>query len=142
MGSDGWTSPQAVYDVYRRAGIEPAVQQFRKETFATSDRIAMARALDLTNGPIPGNLTYWFDHELRQYPAATLDLDRIRARADRIIPAAGRDSHGYPCRDAAVELGKRLSRQVIDLPGGHVGCMTQPAEFATELVQALTDRSH
>jgi len=130
-----------VYDLYRRAGIEAAVQKFREETFAPGDRIAMARAMDLTHGPISANLAYWFDHELRQYPAATLDLDRLRARADRIVPAAGRDSHGYPCRDAAVELGKRLGRPVIDLPGGHVGCMTQPAAFTTELGQALTSRA-
>jgi pimeloyl-ACP methyl ester carboxylesterase len=132
----------AVYELYQRSGIEAALKQFREETFATSDRVAMARAMDLnTSGQILANLAYWFEHELRQYPATNLDLDLLRATADRIVPAAGRDSHGYPCREATVELGKRLGQQVIDLPGGHVGCMTRPAEFTTELVKALTDRA-
>jgi pimeloyl-ACP methyl ester carboxylesterase len=132
----------AVYELYQRSGIEAALKQFREETFATSDRVAMARAMDLnTSGQILANFAYWFEHELRQYPATNFDLDRLRATADRIVPAAGRDSHGYPCREATVELGKRLGQQVIDLPGGHVGCMTRPAEFTTELVKALTDRA-
>jgi hypothetical protein len=82
-----------------------------------------------TSGQLPANLAYWFEHELRQYPATSLDLDRLRTTAEWIFPAAGRDSHGYPCREATVELGKRLGQQVIDLPGGHIGCITQPAEF-------------
>lgn len=93
---------------------------------------AMAHATDLhASEQIHANLAYWFEHELRQYPATNPDPDRLAATADRIVPAAGRDSDGYPCREATVGLGKRLGRQVIDLPGGHVGAMTHPAEFAT-----------
>jgi pimeloyl-ACP methyl ester carboxylesterase len=132
----------AVYDLYHRSGMDPALTRFREQAFAASDRIAMARAMDLnTSEQIRANLTYWFEHELRQYPATTLDLDRLAATAGRIVPAAGRDSHGYPCREATVELGRRLGRPVVDLPGGHVGCMTHPVEFATELLPALTDRA-
>ena len=36
-----------------------------------------------------------------------------------------------------MELGKKLGRDVTELPGGHVGYLTQPAQFAHELVQAL-----
>jgi len=129
----------AVYDCYHQSGADAALKQFRERTFAVSDRIVMARAMDLhAGGPIAANLAYWFEHELRQYPATGLDLDRLRAAADRIVPAAGRDSHGYPCREAAIELGSRLDRPVIDLPGGHLGCMTQPADFTAELARALT----
>jgi pimeloyl-ACP methyl ester carboxylesterase len=131
-----------IYDLYLRSGAEPALNQFREETFATSDRLAMARAMDLhKSDQAHANATYWFEHELRQYPATDLELDPLTAHADRIVLAAGRESHGYPAREATIELGKLLGQQVIELPGGHVGCMTQPAAFATELVQALTDRA-
>lgn len=130
-----------IYDLYRRAGAEPALNQFREETFAESDRLAMGRAMDLNrSGHTPGNVTYWFEHELRQYPATDLDLDRLAAHADQIVPAVGQESRGYPACEATVELGRRLGQQVIELPGGHVGCMSQPADFAAELVQALTNR--
>jgi hypothetical protein len=83
------------------------------------------------------NAVYWFEHELRQYPAVDLEPDVLEAHADRIVPMAGRESRGYPAYEVSVELGKRLGRDLIELPGGHVGCVTQPAEFAREFVQAL-----
>ena len=131
-----------VYDLYRRSGVEPALTRFREEAFVESDRLAMANATDSNKSEQTlANAVYWFEHELRQYPTVDLDLDTLTAHADRILPAAGRESHGYPCGEVNVELGKKLGRQVIELPGGHVGAMTQPAQFATELVQALPQRA-
>ena len=132
----------AVHDLYLRSGPAAALAEFREETFAAADRTAMADAMRRnTGGQISANVAYWFENELRQYPAADVDLDRLGAVADRVIPAAGRLSRGYPCREAAAELGRRLGRPLIELPGGHVGCMTQPAEFATELLHALGGRA-
>jgi acetyltransferase/esterase len=127
-----------LYDLYRQSGVEPALKQFREQAFAASDQQAMARAMDPKNSESTlANATYWFEHELRQYPAVDLELDVLKAHADRIVLAGGRESRGYPAHEVSVELGKRLGRDVIGLPGGHVGCVTQPAEFARELVQAL-----
>ncbi len=81
-------------------------------------------------------------HELRQYSAVDLDLDALTAHADRIVPVAGRESLGYPIYEVNVELGKKLGRDLIELPGGHVGYATQPAEFAREFVQALARTGH
>ena len=86
-----------VYDFYRQSGLEPALQKFRERTFPESDRQLMARAMDLKNGEIRANAIYWFERELRQYPAIDLALDALKAHADRILPAAGRESRGYPC---------------------------------------------
>lgn len=36
-----------------------------------------------------------------------------------------------------MNLGRNLERVVIELPGGHLGCVTQPAEFARGLLLAL-----
>ena len=133
-----------IYDLFHQAGIGPAIQQFREQTFAPSDRTAVAQAMNTDTSIIAqthANQAYWFEHELRQYPAAHLDLQPLHAHADRIVPAAGRDSHGYPCRQATEELAKQLDRQLIDLPGGHLGCIAQPAAFAAELLHALNDRS-
>jgi acetyltransferase/esterase len=121
-----------VYDLYRQSGIELALTTFRDRAFPKVDRQVMARA-----PKNDGNASYWFEHELRQYPAVELGLDALTAHADRIVLATGRESHGYPCRAVNVELGKQLGRDVIELPGGHVGCIAHPAEFARELVQAL-----
>jgi len=88
------------------------------------------------------NAIYWFEHELRQYPAVDLDLDALKANADRIVLMAGRESRGYPTYEVNVELGKKLGRNLIELPGGHIGHVSQPAEFAREFVQALARTGH
>jgi pimeloyl-ACP methyl ester carboxylesterase len=121
-----------LYDRYRRDGVGPALDEFRRRTFPTSDQQTMARA-----PRDDANATYWFEHELRQYPLTDLDLTALAALADRIIPAAGRDGTGYPAHDATLELGRRLDRLVLPLPGGHVGFHTDPAGFARELAHAL-----
>jgi hypothetical protein len=65
-----------VYDLYRQSGMEPALQKFREQAFADSDRHQMASAPK--NEYTVANATYWFEHELRQYPAVDLDLGRSR----------------------------------------------------------------
>jgi pimeloyl-ACP methyl ester carboxylesterase len=124
-----------VYDLYRQSGIDPALKKFREQAFAESDRQAMAGAPK--NEYTLGNANYWFEHELRQYPAVDLDLGALKAYADRIVLMAGRESRGYPTYEVNVELGKKLGRELIELPGGHIGHLTQPAAFAREFVQAL-----
>jgi acetyltransferase/esterase len=124
-----------VYDLYRQRGIETALEKFRELTFADSDTQAMSRAAK--NEYTLGNTNYWFEHELRQYPAVDLDLGALKAHADRIVLMAGWKSRGYPTYEVNVELGKKLGRELIELPGGHIGFLTQPAEFAREFVQAL-----
>jgi acetyltransferase/esterase len=131
-----------VYDLYRQSGMEPALKKFREHTFPESDRQLMARTMDLKNGEIRANATYWFEHELRQYPAVDLDLDALNAHADRIVLGAGRESRGYPCYEVNVELGKKLGRDVIELPGGHTGYGAHPAEFARACVHTLARTGH
>jgi acetyltransferase/esterase len=121
-----------VYDTYRRLGIDPALAAFRERSFAEVDRRLMAHA-----PRNDANAAYWFEHELGQYPATELDLDVLATHADRIVLAVGRESHSYPCREVNVELGAKLGREVVELPGGHVGPVAHPAEFAHELVRAL-----
>jgi pimeloyl-ACP methyl ester carboxylesterase len=127
-----------LYDLYRRSGIEPALKTFREHAFAESDRQVMSRARERKNGEyILADTTYWFEHELRQYPAVDLDLDALEAHADRIVLWVGRKLRGYPCYEVNTELGKKLGRDVIEQPGGHASYVAHPAEFARELLEAL-----
>ena len=129
-----------VYDLYRQSGMEPALEKFREKAFAESDRQAMARAPK--NEYTLANATYWFEHELRQYPAVDLDLNALKAHADRIVLMGGRESRGYPCYEVNAQLGKKLGRELIELPGGHIGFLTQPAAFAPEFLGALARTGH
>lgn len=128
----------SVYDLYRQSGIEPALTMFREQAFAEVDRQVMTRARDPKQSEVlHANATYWFEHELRQYPAMDLDLDPLRVHADRIMPAVGQESREYHCYEVTVELAKRLGRDVLELPGGHIGFVTHPAAFARTIHHAL-----
>jgi pimeloyl-ACP methyl ester carboxylesterase/SAM-dependent methyltransferase len=120
------------YDLFRESGVDSALARFRERTFPDTDQRIMAHA---PHSEV--NATYWFEHELRQYPVVELDLDTLKPHVDRIVLAAGREGVGYPAHDVVAELGRMLGRDVADLPGGHVGCVAQPAEFAGELLRRL-----
>lgn len=127
-----------LYDLYRQQGPVPAQARFLEHTFPESDRVAISQAKDPVNGPhVMTNTTYWFERELREYTGTRLDLDTLIQRADRIIPAVGRASPGYPTHAVGIELSKTLGRDLLELPSGHIGYATQPTDFATKLLDAL-----
>lgn len=129
-----------VYDVSHHSGMDLSLALFRERTFAPIDREVMrhARMRDPERGEDQrANAAYWFEHELRQYPAVALDFRALTASANRIVLAVGRESAGYPCSAATKELGKQLGRDVVELPGGHVGFLSDPAVFARVLHDAL-----
>lgn len=131
-----------LYDLYRQSGPRPALRKFREYLFTASDRQLMTRAMDLSSEQVLANATYWFEHELRQYSGVALELAALTAHADRIVPAVGRESRGYPAYEVNVELGARLGCDVIELPGGHAGFAAEPTEFARHFLQALEHRGH
>jgi hypothetical protein len=127
-----------LYQQYLESGPQHTLQDFRYKILTPSDRQALARAMDAAGGTSAiANTTYWFEHELRQYPAVDLDLDALRALGDRIAPTVGRDSAGFPAHQAAVEFAKRLGRQVNVMPGGHLGFLSEPVEFGGALLRCL-----
>jgi acetyltransferase/esterase len=101
----GWTSSRrstiSIDDPASSLRSRPSANEFSRNPIARS-----WRATDPSNGEqVSANAAYWFEHELRQYPAAKLDVDALKAHADRILPVVGRASHGYPTYEVNVELG-------------------------------------
>lgn len=128
-----------LYELYRDRGVVPALEAFREHMLTPGDRHFLAQAVDPGNGEhLHANATYWFERELRQYPAAELDLDALNGRAERIVLLAGEDSHGYPAYQVNVALGRMLGRDVAETPGGHVAAGTHPVEFGHTLHHALS----
>lgn len=132
-----------LYGLYRQAGVQPALARFREQMFAASDRELMANATGHNSSEhVLTNAAYWFEHELRQYASVTLDLDALTAHAEKIVPAAGRESRGYPAYEVAVQLGRQLGRDLLELPGGHAGFASQPGEFAREFAPVTGPTGH
>lgn len=141
-GDDWVTFFTETYHEYREAGPELALNSFRKATFAELDGAVMARVMDLGNAQILANAIYWFENELRQYPAADLDLDSLRSNADRIVLMVGTESRSFPCYQVNVELGEKLGLEVVEMPGGHVGFASDPVAFAQQFLDVLSRLGH
>ncbi|OBH68212.1 hypothetical protein A5684_01350 [Mycobacterium intracellulare] len=126
-----------VYDVYRRAGTDPALKLFRERTFPAVDHAVMQRSRKSNSPHGTANAIYWFERELREYTSTPVDAEALRPCADRIIPAVGRECRGYPNYEVSHRLGRVLDRDVIEMPGGHVGFVTHCDAFADTLLARL-----
>lgn len=68
------------------------------------------------------------------------DLAALGAVASRLVPAAGVDSRGQlPYRTAAA-LATRLGLPLTELPGGHLGPVERPTQYADALKALLEGR--
>jgi pimeloyl-ACP methyl ester carboxylesterase len=129
-----------VYDIYRRSGVEEAMSVF-------SAGIGLQRPSP-PRGQIPPdvaevmqrihrNFVFWFEHEARQYPRVTPDFDRLKAVANKIILAGGRESREQFPYQPNLVLARRLGLEVIDFPGNHIGYVPHAAAFAEQLGNLL-----
>lgn len=126
-----------VYDLYKRSGITPALEQFNNRLFPRETIEHFARLRDMSVPGVRAAVEYWFEHELRQYCAVELDVDTLKANAGRIAVAAGQGSRGYPLHELCGNLAQKLGQSPAELPGAHTGYATRAAEFARALVELL-----
>lgn len=129
-----------VYDTYRQQGIPHAMQQFANGTLGSIDRQVIERAMrEHPNEDALSNIRHWMEHELRQYPRTELDLAALEAHAERIVLAGGGESQNQLPYQPNRVLARRFGHEIVDFPGGHLGFMSAPAEFAKALMSALED---
>lgn len=76
------------------------------------------------------------EHILLPFTTHEVDLSALEARTSRLLPVVGIDSRGQlPYRTAAA-LATRLGLPLTEFPGGHLGPVERPAQFA-EALKAL-----
>jgi acetyltransferase/esterase len=78
------------------------------------------------------------EHELRQYPRVELDLAVLPVHARQILLVGGCDAQDKVSYQSASARARQLGLTLVDVPGGHIGFMTSPAEFAAALIEALS----
>ncbi|MEO3867418.1 alpha/beta hydrolase [Nonomuraea sp. B12E4] len=135
-----------LYQTYRSSGVEEARAVFMegmgmnvptrppKEVELPPDQLAAMLSR------IRRNHTFWFEHEIRTYPAYVPDIALLRTLSDRLV--LGNGSIGrehFPYRPNTV-LSERIGKEIVHFPGGHVGYVTHPFEFAADLAGVLTAR--
>jgi len=128
-----------VYATFRAEGIPQAMDQFGSLTLGSAGRQVLEHVR--REHPSEANTRYWLEHELRQYPRVELDLDALAAHARQLVLVGGRDSHNQMTYQPGKVLAERLGLTLLDVPGGHLGFLDTPAEFATGILNALGSES-
>jgi hypothetical protein len=76
-------------------------------------------------------------HVLRPFTAYTPDLAALSASSTRLTLAAGSDSRGQLLHRTAQFVAGRTGSRFAEFPGGHIGVIEHPAEFAESLAETL-----
>jgi pimeloyl-ACP methyl ester carboxylesterase len=146
---DAWADRLAgVFTTYETAGLWTAMTEFGHLVGlgappapsagppSGAERVAEIAAM---RARAVGNMTFWMEHEFRQYPAYHPDLDTLAAVAAKVVPAGGRESreNGSMPFQPVVALAGRLGLDIAEFPGGHIGYAQHAGEFATRLGRLL-----
>jgi pimeloyl-ACP methyl ester carboxylesterase len=130
-----------IYSTYREQGIQAAMEVFSGGLSAGEEGAKMRFCMDPTRGDeIRANSMYWFEFELRQYTSALLDLEDMKAKKTKFVPAAGTTSGDGPGVGPITLLAQMLGKEVVRLPGGHISYMLEPEAFADALVALLESK--
>ncbi|MFI7025692.1 alpha/beta fold hydrolase [Micromonospora sp. NPDC049900] len=132
-----------LYLTYRERGGEAARELFRDhvglagETRPPEDARLPPDQLAQLQARLHRNQVFWFEHETRSFPAYRPDLELLRRYAARLVLAGGSTSREQFAYRPNQALARLLGLALIDFPGGHVGHVTHPYEFADRLADVL-----
>ncbi|KAF2249939.1 alpha/beta-hydrolase [Trematosphaeria pertusa] len=139
-----------VYAVYRALGIPAALLKFLtlydpSASFNPGTDSVSGFSIDARESPfVSGNLQYWFEREVLQYPLKEWDLDALGAggRKEKLVLACGSttSAEGAQYRSNVV-MAERFGLNVTLLEGSHVGYAGDTmVGWARDLVGVLAGR--
>ena len=82
----------------------------------------------------------FLEHVLIPFTTTEFDLAALGAVGPRLVPVAGIDSRGQLPHRTATALAAKLGLSLNELPGGHLGPVERPAQFAGALKALLEGR--
>jgi pimeloyl-ACP methyl ester carboxylesterase len=134
-----------VYDIYRTAGVGPAMAKFL--AIAGLDGGPPQETAAPRGEPDPEivemmarmerNLELFFAHSWLQIGGYVPDFAALRAASTRIVVAGGEASRGQLAYVAGAAVAERLGTAVVHFPGDHGGYASHPAAFAERLHEVL-----
>ncbi|ROS42256.1 alpha/beta fold hydrolase [Amycolatopsis thermoflava] len=75
----------------------------------------------------------FLEHVLVPFTSADVDVAALAAAGPQLVPVAGIDSRGQLPYRAAAALASRLGLPLTEFPGGHLGPVERPTQFAAAL---------
>jgi pimeloyl-ACP methyl ester carboxylesterase len=127
-----------IYSQYRTHGPIAAMEEFTNKLDTGNEGELIRQVMHPAHShESRANALFWFEFELRQYPCADLDIDGLVRLKEKLIPAAGTESGmGVGVAPIAAIAGA-IGKEILRLPGGHIGYVTQPEAWSQALVEEL-----
>ncbi|MEU3613261.1 alpha/beta hydrolase [Streptomyces sp. NPDC006872] len=134
-----------VREIFRAEGAGPAMARLAEGLADGAARQAPAQSATELPPDIQEmavrmhtNIPVFLGRVLRPFSSALPDLAALRPVAHKLVPAAGRDSRRQlPLYGPAERLAELLGRELVEFPGGHLGAVESPKEFAERLLAVL-----
>lgn len=127
-----------IYDVYRKSGSVAAMEAFTGGLAVNKEGELMRSLMHPGHShEIRANSHFWFEFELRQYPTSKVDVDALVALKDKFVPAAGIESGNEVGVGPIACIAGAMGKEILRLPGGHLGFMSDSKPWAAELLQGI-----
>jgi clorobiocin/coumermycin A biosynthesis protein CloN7/CouN7 len=127
---------RAIHDRYRDLGLRSAWERFISFTGMPAPQDEPADA-EPPSADEMATSERFFGHGLLPIALYQPDFPALEGAPTRLIVAGGSASRGEFPHRTAVALAERLGTPLVEFPGGHVGFISDPKEFAAVLVRVL-----
>jgi pimeloyl-ACP methyl ester carboxylesterase len=143
--SPALAADEALYETYRREGVEAAMAQFFAAN-ALEAGDADEPPPDSAPSPeeaetfarVSRNFEYWLSHGMRPLSMYEPDVEALRNGRPRVVVAIGEASTGLPIAAMGEALARRLGTTPLRFPGDHVGFGPHAKSFAGALHRTFT----
>ncbi|MFE9537653.1 alpha/beta fold hydrolase [Streptomyces sp. NPDC006691] len=130
-----------VVSTFHRAGVDAAMAEMGagcgEERGEKPDLSGLSPRMLATLARVRGNSAFFLGRILGQFSGYAPDLVQLDACAGKLVPAAGWASYGLRLYRPAAWLAERYGAALAEFPGGHVGVVTHPDQFARKLGELL-----
>ncbi|KAH0268629.1 alpha/beta-hydrolase, partial [Aureobasidium melanogenum] len=127
-----------IYDRYRTSGPIAAMEEFTSSLFMGSESELICELMHpAISHEFRANCLFWFEFELRQYPCSDVDVAGLVKLKEKLVPAAGIDSGDGVGVAPIAAIAAATGRDILRLPGGHIGFMTQPQKWSEALAKGI-----
>ncbi|KLO92534.1 uncharacterized protein LW93_12108 [Fusarium fujikuroi] len=127
-----------IYDTYRAHGPSTAMEVFSAGLSKGPETSLMQSCMDAKRGDdIRANSLFWFEFELRQYTSAPVEVEALSKVKEKLILAVGEDSGDGPAMGVMKALAMHTDKEVLRIPGGHLGYVLKPEMWAKRILELL-----
>ncbi|KAI6350869.1 hypothetical protein MCOR25_010322 [Pyricularia grisea] len=120
-------------DTFYSEGIDAAAEAFLGPV-VTSDAESVATHYVLESPDRAASAALFFAHEINHYTSYSVDTAALQAAKDKLVFDNG-DASTAPATNMTEMLAQSIGVAVEHTPGGHLGYVSKPVEFAAALAE-------